>query len=137
MDWQSQIHGVRWCGVLFSSAGAGLARLPLVWGDEERLRQVLTNLVSNAIKYSPDGGVIRIGGWLQPAHADAVPIDQPPAGVTARGKGVVSGRTVGDSVAGEGERIVDGDAEEAEVPRRAVPLLGPQPRELFRKENAS
>jgi signal transduction histidine kinase len=39
----------------------------LVWGDEERLRQVLTNLVSNAIKYSPDGGVIRIGGWLQPA----------------------------------------------------------------------
>ncbi len=89
------------------------ARLPLVWGDEERLRQVLTNLVSNAIKYSPDGGVIRIGGWLQPAHADAVPIDKPPAGVTARGKGVVSGRTIGDSVAGEGESIVDGDAEDS------------------------
>ena len=27
------------------------------------LRQVLDNLVSNAIKYSPDGGTIRIGGW--------------------------------------------------------------------------
>jgi len=45
--------------------------LPLIWGDEERLRQVLTNLLSNAIKYAPDGGVIRVGGWTaQPAAHD-------------------------------------------------------------------
>lgn len=37
--------------------------LPLVWGDEERLRQVLTNLLSNAIKYAPEGGSIRLGAW--------------------------------------------------------------------------
>jgi signal transduction histidine kinase len=35
--------------------------MPPVHGDYERLRQVLSNLVSNAVKYSPDGGTIRIG----------------------------------------------------------------------------
>jgi PAS domain S-box-containing protein len=35
---------------------------PPVWGDPERLREVLTNLVSNAVKYSPGGGSVWIGG---------------------------------------------------------------------------
>jgi signal transduction histidine kinase len=34
--------------------------LPPVWGDHGRLIQVVTNLVSNAYKYTPDGGQIRI-----------------------------------------------------------------------------
>lgn len=37
------------------------ADLPPVFADETRLRQVLDNLVSNAIKYSPEGGTVEIG----------------------------------------------------------------------------
>lgn len=39
--------------------------LPLVNGDENRIRMVLSNLVTNAMKYSPAGGTIRIGGWAE------------------------------------------------------------------------
>lgn len=35
---------------------------PLVWGDPERLREVLSNLISNAVKYSPEGGTVWVGG---------------------------------------------------------------------------
>jgi signal transduction histidine kinase len=34
--------------------------LPAVMGDRERLVQIMTNLVSNAYKYTPEGGLIRI-----------------------------------------------------------------------------
>lgn len=35
---------------------------PVITGDETQLRQVIDNLVTNAIKYSPNGGTITVGG---------------------------------------------------------------------------
>jgi signal transduction histidine kinase len=40
------------------------AELPLIWGDQSRLIQVLTNMVSNAYKYTPPDGTITIKGEL-------------------------------------------------------------------------
>ncbi len=37
--------------------------LPPIWGDRVRLAQILTNLVSNAHKYTPEGGTIEI--WAE------------------------------------------------------------------------
>ena len=45
--------------------------LPLIWADQERLRQVVNNVLSNAIKYTPRDGKISI-------HATQMSFDQIP-----------------------------------------------------------
>ena len=47
------------CGVRFETERP--EEPALVWGDPDRLMQVMSNLMSNAAKFSPDGASIRLG----------------------------------------------------------------------------
>lgn len=49
---------------------------PVISGDDTRLAQVLSNLVANAIKYSPKGGEVRISGAVHPTQVVVCVMDQ-------------------------------------------------------------
>jgi signal transduction histidine kinase len=62
---QAVLHNLRSFGpqrqIVFD-LGGGLRKLPVVEGDPRRLHQALWNIVSNAIKYTPDNGTVSIDG---------------------------------------------------------------------------
>lgn len=49
---------------------------PQVLADAEQMEQVLTNLVDNAIKYSPEGGKITIAGRVSDKHVEITVTDE-------------------------------------------------------------
>ncbi|MBI3159407.1 MAG: PAS domain-containing protein [Chloroflexi bacterium] len=56
---------------------------PVVLADEERISQVLYNLIGNAIKYSPEGGEVCVSGDVRP--------EQVVVCVRDHGKGIAAG----------------------------------------------
>jgi signal transduction histidine kinase len=52
------------------------ADFPIVDADPRRIQQVLRNIVDNAIKYSPDGGLVVIRGELRPSDVVVSVADQ-------------------------------------------------------------
>jgi PAS domain S-box-containing protein len=51
---------------------------PVVQADPERIEEVLTNLVDNAIKYSPNGGTVRVEGKVTASTVEVSVSDQGP-----------------------------------------------------------
>ncbi len=62
---QSVLHNLRSFGPqreLIFDLGAGLKELPVIEGDPRRLHQAFWNVISNAMKYTPNQGTIIIDG---------------------------------------------------------------------------
>ena len=57
--------------------------LPHMWGDADRLTQVLNNLLTNAMRYTPKGGTIRLSAGISPDEADKIRI-----AITDMGSGI-------------------------------------------------
>lgn len=60
--------------------------LPLIHADAVRIRQVLLNLVSNAIKFTPHGGSVSVKAWLEKTTGRKAP--QVAVSVTDTGCGI-------------------------------------------------
>lgn len=57
--------------------------LPLVWADPDRLEEILANLIDNAVKYSPEGGTIKLSARESDGRL-TISVSDPGVGIPAK-----------------------------------------------------
>ena len=120
-----------------------IGRIPAIRGDRARLRQVLGNLIENAVKYSPEGGEVRVSaaaanGAVRIAVRDAGPgiprdqqdrifekfgrVDVPGASKPGTGLGLFIARSIAEAHGGSLD--VTSDAEPGSTFTLTLPVGG-------------
>jgi signal transduction histidine kinase len=56
---------------------------PVVEADAERIRQVLNNLIGNALRYTPRGGIVRLRGYPAGAGRVGLAVEDTGTGISA------------------------------------------------------
>jgi signal transduction histidine kinase len=57
------------------------ANLPPLWADERKLKQILLNLVSNSVKFTPAGGRIEVSACIEPADGLSILVQDTGIGI--------------------------------------------------------
>ncbi|HKX11478.1 MAG TPA: ATP-binding protein [Stellaceae bacterium] len=57
--------------------------LPAIWADERKLKQILLNLVSNSVKFTPAGGRIEISATVDPPSGLSILVQDTGIGIPA------------------------------------------------------
>jgi two-component system cell cycle sensor histidine kinase PleC len=92
------------------------SNMPLLWADERAIRQITLNLVSNAIKFTPQGGEIHLTvGWTDDGgqyisvvdNGPGIPDEEIPLVLSSFGQGTLALKTA-EQGAGLGLPIVSG-----------------------------
>ena len=84
------------------------ATLPTIRGDAERLRQLVDNLISNAIKYSDAGGEVLVEAQAEDGHVTVRVRDRGPGILPDHHDHIFEkfGRAAGQRQAGDGTRAL-------------------------------
>lgn len=87
------VSGARALGPLAQARGLlveiSIDRVPSIWADEDRLLQVLVNLLANAIHASPPGGVIQLSATSVGAASMRVEVRDQGPGLTPGQRGEI------------------------------------------------